>query len=85
MKGRSPSAPTEVVTSARAYAIVSTDLILRPLPARIGLMQIGAADLSYLLSVWGTVGAPVGDLNGDGVIGAADLATLLAEWGPLEP
>lgn len=47
--------------------------------------EIGAADLSYLLSVWGTVGAPVGDLNGDGVIGAADLATLLAEWGPLEP
>jgi hypothetical protein len=47
--------------------------------------EIGAADLSYLLSVWGTVGAPVGDLNGDGVIGAADLSTLLAEWGPLTP
>ena len=38
----------------------------------------GAADLSILLSGWGT-GSP--DLNGDGVVGSADLSILLNGWG----
>ena len=40
---------------------------------------VGAADLSLLLSAWGTPGP--GDLDGDGSVGAADLALLLAAWG----
>lgn len=38
----------------------------------------GSADLSALLSAWGTTGV---DLNGDGTTGSADLAILLGAWG----
>jgi predicted outer membrane repeat protein len=41
---------------------------------------INAADLSLLLSMWGSAG-PVGDINGDGAINAADLALMLSVWG----
>lgn len=45
--------------------------------------NVGAADLSILLSAWGacTPGlACPADLNGDGTVGPQDLATLLAAW-----
>ena len=42
---------------------------------------IDGADLSVLLSVWGSINSPIGDLNGDGVINGADLAQLLGRWG----
>jgi hypothetical protein len=35
-----------------------------------------------LLSLWGTINAPFGDLNGDGMIAGADLAIFLGNWGP---
>ncbi len=41
---------------------------------------VGASDLGFLLSVWGT-SPPIGDLDGDGVVGASDLGTLLSYWG----
>jgi hypothetical protein len=40
---------------------------------------VGAADLTLVLSGWGSA-AP--DLTGDGVVNAVDLAQLLATWGP---
>jgi predicted outer membrane repeat protein len=43
--------------------------------------DVGAADLSFLLVLWGTVGPPIGDLDGDGSVGAGDLSLLLANWG----
>lgn len=39
----------------------------------------GSADLSILLSAWGTSST---DLNGDGLVGSADLSILLSSWGP---
>jgi hypothetical protein len=44
---------------------------------------VGGADLSVLLSLWGTVDAPIGDLNDDGLINGYDLAILLSHWGPI--
>lgn len=43
-----------------------------------GDYQIGASDLSILLSQWGTGGS--GDLDGDGSVSAADLSLLLFSW-----
>lgn len=40
---------------------------------------VGAADLSILLSQWGTNGTA--DLTGNGLVGAEDLSILLASWG----
>jgi alpha-tubulin suppressor-like RCC1 family protein len=40
---------------------------------------VGAADLTVLLSAWGTRGSPA-DLNGDGVVGSADITVLLSAW-----
>jgi hypothetical protein len=40
---------------------------------------VDAADLSLLLSLWGTTGGPA-DIDGDGTVGASDLALLLASW-----
>jgi len=39
---------------------------------------VNAADLSILLSNWGTPGP--GDINGDGIVNAADLSILLSNW-----
>jgi len=39
---------------------------------------VNAADLSIVLSAWGTSGP--GDLNGDGTVNAGDLSILLAGW-----
>ena len=36
------------------------------------------ADLTFMLSAWGTAG---GDLNGDGLTNGVDLATMLSGWG----
>ncbi len=41
--------------------------------------SVDAADLSILLSNWGTSGS--GDVNSDGIVDAGDLATLLGGWG----
>jgi hypothetical protein len=43
--------------------------------------EVGAADLSFLLVLWGTSDPPFGDLDGDGLVGASDLSMLLANWG----
>lgn len=44
--------------------------------------QVGAADLTYLLSAWGTVSATSrADVDGNHLIDAADLAVLLGNWG----
>jgi hypothetical protein len=40
---------------------------------------VGAADLSILLSQWGTNGSA--DLSGNNFVGAEDLSILLASWG----
>jgi hypothetical protein len=40
---------------------------------------VGAADLSLLLSQWGSAGSA--DLSGNGTVGAEDLSQLLASWG----
>jgi len=42
--------------------------------------QVGSADISYLLSAWGTADAAA-DLNDDGTVSSADLAFLLSAWG----
>jgi hypothetical protein len=42
--------------------------------------EVGAADLTMLLGLWGTFDPPYGDFNGDGVIGAGDLTFLLGVW-----
>ena len=39
---------------------------------------VNAADLSILLSAWGSAGP--GDVNGDGTVNAADLSILLSSW-----
>jgi hypothetical protein len=39
---------------------------------------VNAADLSILLSNWGTSG--LGDINADGIVNAADLSILLSSW-----
>jgi hypothetical protein len=41
--------------------------------------QVGAGDLSLLLSVWNTANDTY-DLTGDGLVNAQDLAALLFEW-----
>jgi Sulfatase-modifying factor enzyme 1/Thrombospondin type 3 repeat len=41
---------------------------------------VGADDLAFVLSLWGTTDA-LADLSGDGVVGAPDLAILLSNWG----
>ncbi|MGA1630626.1 MAG: GC-type dockerin domain-anchored protein [Phycisphaerales bacterium] len=40
---------------------------------------VNGADLSILLSAWGTAD-PVADINGDGIVNGADLSTLLSNW-----
>ena len=44
---------------------------------------VDAADLGYLLGVWGT-GDPAADFNGDGVVGCFDQEYLLGNWGKCE-
>ena len=41
---------------------------------------VGADDLAFLLSLWGTASASA-DLSGDGIVGAQDLAIVLSNWG----
>ena len=45
---------------------------------------VDGADLTELLSAWGTNNADA-DINGDGVVGGTDLTALLASWGPCVP
>ncbi|MFZ9913744.1 MAG: hypothetical protein ACO3IB_00190, partial [Phycisphaerales bacterium] len=44
---------------------------------------VDGADLSALLSVWGTAGGlyPRADCNGDGTVNGADLSIVLSGWG----
>ena len=42
--------------------------------------SVGADDLAFVLSLWGTTDA-LKDLSGDGVVGGPDLAILLSNWG----
>jgi hypothetical protein len=35
-----------------------------------------------LLSLWGFINPPYGDLNHDNIVAGADLAMLLSNWGP---
>jgi formylglycine-generating enzyme required for sulfatase activity len=42
--------------------------------------EVGAKDLAFLLSVWGS-SDPLFDLNGDGQADGGDLAILLSNWG----
>lgn len=47
--------------------------------------QVGSADLSQLLGLWGAdcaVTFPCADLDGDAMVTSADLAALLGAWGP---
>ncbi len=46
--------------------------------------QVGAADLSGLLAIWGLQNPPYGDFNDDGIVGGADMSFILANWGPVE-
>jgi len=46
--------------------------------------QVGAADLSGLLAIWGLQNPPYGDFNGDGIVGGADMSFILGNWGPVE-
>jgi formylglycine-generating enzyme required for sulfatase activity len=43
--------------------------------------EIGGADLTVVLALWGLQNPPIGDLNGDGVVSAEDLTIVLANWG----
>lgn len=43
---------------------------------------VNAADLSIMLTLWGS-DDPRGDLNRDDIVGAADLAIMLSSWGPV--
>jgi hypothetical protein len=43
--------------------------------------MVNSADLSILLSQWGSCGACSADLDGNGSVGSSDLARLLAAWG----
>ena len=45
--------------------------------------EITAADVSYLLLVFGEVNSPFGDLDGDGEVAAADISVLLVRFGPV--
>ncbi|MSQ89970.1 MAG: hypothetical protein EXS01_01050 [Phycisphaerales bacterium] len=40
---------------------------------------VNAADLTMLLSAWGTTGGPA-DINGDGFVNGGDLASILSAW-----
>lgn len=42
---------------------------------------VDAADLAYMLGVWGTAD-PQCDITGDGIVDGADLGALLISWGP---
>ena len=42
---------------------------------------VDAADLAYMLGVWGT-SDPQCDITGDGIVDGADLGALLIGWGP---
>jgi len=43
--------------------------------------QVAAADITILLSAWGSAN-PAADINGDGFVDAQDIAALLSAWGP---
>ncbi len=42
--------------------------------------MINAADLTVLLSAWGTLGG-IADIDLNGIVGGGDLASLLSSWG----
>ena len=52
-----------------------------------GIDQVNGADLSAVLSAWGTSGSGAmdTDLDDDGLVGGRDLAIILGGWGPCAP
>jgi hypothetical protein len=68
------SFPNLVAASAAVLALVPSPDINRD-----GI--VNSADLSILLSQWGSCGACSADLDGNGSVGSSDLARLLAAWG----
>jgi hypothetical protein len=53
-----------------------------PCPADLnGDGDVSSADISILLSAWGTTSATA-DLNGNGTVDSPDLSVLLSAWGP---
>jgi formylglycine-generating enzyme required for sulfatase activity len=77
----------------RAIGAIAAGTMFAAMPASIAHAQtacdadvdadgtVGAADLSLLLSVWGSCTGCNADVDNDGSVGAADLSLLLALWG----
>ena len=72
----------QVAVKAHGRALALFEPVPPACPADLnGDGQIAAADITILLSAWGTSN-PAADINGDGVVNAQDIAALLSAWGP---
>ena len=84
--GMSPDAKTIVGTAFGPPPLMSPFVLdlrtaTKPCPADLnGDAEVGAADISILLSSWGSSGGTA-DIDGDGSVGASDIAALLSAWG----
>ena len=81
-------ADTVVAGSSVAWPVRLRGTFSAPCPSPCvadldGNGDVGAADLSLVLSSWGNPKSAA-DLDGDGDVGAADLSLLLSAWGPCE-
>jgi predicted aldo/keto reductase-like oxidoreductase len=78
---------TGAIVNMDAYSCVSNACknctVALPCPADLNLDRVvNAADLSVMLSDWGSCKSDCpGDLNTDGVVDAADLSVMLSTWG----
>ena len=78
---------TGAIVNMDAYSCVSNACknctVALPCPADLNLDRVvNAADLSVMLSDWGSCKSNCpGDLNTDGVVDAADLSVMLSTWG----
>lgn len=66
------------VASAAKLEVVVRPIVPPPSPDLDGDGSVGGADLTILLSAWGT--GKLADFDGDGVVGGSDLTILLAAW-----
>jgi hypothetical protein len=84
--GMSPDAKTIVGTAFGPPPLMSPFVLdlrsaTKPCPADLdGAGEVGAADISILLSSWGSSGGAA-DIDGNGSVGASDIAVLLSAWG----